>query len=74
MTTFAASMAGLDTRTGDHDIDPNPSPMESVSTNSTPNTEFSPPCSPQQKVQQLMKDTRAAARKKLSQLTLEEKV
>ncbi|KAG7117052.1 Beta-glucosidase B like protein [Verticillium longisporum] len=43
-------------------------------TNSTPNTEFSPPCSPQQKFEQLMKDTRTSARKKLAQLTLKEKV
>ncbi|KAH8173841.1 PA14 domain-containing protein [Sarocladium implicatum] len=41
--------------------------------NSTPNTEFSPPSSPQQK-SQLLIDTRLAARKKLQTLTLEEKV
>lgn len=41
--------------------------------NSTPNTEFSPPSSPQQK-SQLLRDTRLAARKKLDTLTLEEKV
>lgn len=41
---------------------------------STPNTEFSPPSSPQQKYQQIMKDTRLSARRKLAQLTLEEKV
>jgi beta-glucosidase len=40
---------------------------------STPDTEFSPPCSPPQKIQYLQ-DTRSAAKEKLSQLTLEEKV
>lgn len=41
--------------------------------NSTPNTEFSPPSSPHQK-SQLLRDTRLAAAKKLGTLTLEEKV
>jgi beta-glucosidase len=40
---------------------------------STPDTEFSAPCSPPQKIQYL-RDTRSAAKEKLSQLTLEEKV
>lgn len=47
--------------------------MDSDMSNSTPNTEFSPPSSPQQK-SQLLRDTRLAARKKLETLTLEEKV
>ena len=67
-------MSGTETPLRDQDIDPNPSPAESEMSHSTPNTEFSPPTSPQQRVQQLMKDTRTTARKKLSQLSLEEKV
>jgi len=59
------------------DIDPNASPVGSIdtntTTNTTPDTEFSPPDSP---VQQSgpPKDKRALARKKLATLTLEEKV
>ena len=66
-------MGSLDFRNEDHDSDSNVSPMESDMANSTPNTEFSPPCSPQHKAQ-ILKDTRLSARKKLAQLTLEEKV
>ncbi|TQN71493.1 Beta-glucosidase B, partial [Colletotrichum shisoi] len=58
----------------DREVEPPASPPDTEMTNSTPNTVFSPPYSPQQKVRQLMKDTRAAARKKLDQLSLEEKV
>jgi hypothetical protein len=47
--------------------------MNESNTPSTPDTEFSAPCSPPQKIQYL-RDTRSAAKEKLSQLTLEEKV
>ncbi|KAK6698031.1 hypothetical protein SNK03_010814 [Fusarium graminearum] len=47
--------------------------MDESNTPSTPDTEFSPPCSPPQKIQYL-RDTRSAAKEKLSLLTLEEKV
>ncbi|KAM0270710.1 hypothetical protein ACHAPA_003185 [Fusarium lateritium] len=46
--------------------------MDDSNTPSTPDTELSPPCSPQQKIQHL-RDTRSAAKEKLTQLTLEEK-
>lgn len=58
-------MGAPDNRSHDHDVD-SMSPV-------TPNTEFSAPYSPQQKYQ-LLKDTRISARKKLAQLTLQEKV
>ncbi|KAL2755799.1 glycoside hydrolase family 3 protein [Sodiomyces alcalophilus JCM 7366] len=67
-------MSPSDTLPQGADFDRNPSPAESDMSHSTPNTEFSSPCSPQQKYQQIMKDTRLSARKKLAQLTLEEKV
>ncbi|RFN43568.1 hypothetical protein FIE12Z_12200 [Fusarium flagelliforme] len=47
--------------------------MNESNTPSTPDTEFSAPCSPPQKIQYL-RDTRSAAKEKLAQLTLEEKV
>ncbi|EXL71667.1 hypothetical protein FOPG_12630 [Fusarium oxysporum f. sp. conglutinans race 2 54008] len=47
--------------------------MNDSNTPSTPDTEYSPPCSPQQKIQHL-RDTRSAAREKLARLTLVEKV
>ncbi|KAH7182471.1 glycoside hydrolase superfamily [Fusarium flagelliforme] len=47
--------------------------MTESNTPSTPDTEFSAPCSPPQKIQYL-RDTRSAAKEKLAQLTLEEKV
>ncbi|CAI4218769.1 unnamed protein product [Parascedosporium putredinis] len=65
-------MSSLDFRNEDLDSDFNVSPMESEMANSTPNTEFSPPCSPQHKGQ-ILKDTRLSARAKLAQLSLEEK-
>lgn len=55
------------------DIDPNASPAVSIDTNTTPDTEFSPPDSPIQKAAP-PKDKRALARDKLAALTLEEKV
>ncbi|KAK4192605.1 family 3 putative glycoside hydrolase [Podospora australis] len=57
------------------DIDPNASPTESVetNTNTTPDTEFSPPDSPFQHPF-TPKNKRVLAKKKLSTLTLEEKV
>lgn len=66
-------MAGL----ASIDIDPIPSPsnsVDSMDTNSTPNTEYSPPDSPFQEHPGFMKNKRLAARKKLAQLTQEEKV
>ena len=55
------------------DIDPNASPVGSIDTNTTPDTEFSPPDSP---VLQSgpPKDKRTLAKQKLATLTLEEKV
>jgi beta-glucosidase len=55
------------------DIDPNASPVGSIDTNTTPDTEFSPPDSPVQ-LSGPPKDKRALARQKLATLTLEEKV
>lgn len=60
------------------DIDPNASPSDSVDsmdTNTTPDTEFSPPDSPfnHSKVF-LSENKRLAARRKLASLTQEEKV
>lgn len=66
-------MGAPDNRPDDHEVESNMSPVGSEMTNSTPNTEFSPPYSPQQKAQ-ILKDTRISARKKLAQLTLQEKV
>ncbi|KAK1755044.1 glycoside hydrolase superfamily [Echria macrotheca] len=60
-----------------HDIDPNvSSPMESLDTNTTPDTEFSPPDSPfqQQPDERILLNKRLLARKKLENLTQEEKV
>ncbi|OTA86441.1 glycoside hydrolase family 3 protein [Hypoxylon sp. CO27-5] len=54
-------------------IDPNASPFESVDSNTTPDTEFSPPGSPVPKTT-VPRDCRSLARQKLAQLTLEEKV
>ncbi|KAI1761806.1 glycoside hydrolase family 3 protein [Hypoxylon sp. FL1150] len=54
-------------------MDSNASPFESVDSNTTPNTEFSPPGSPFPK-SCLLKDCRLQARQKLARLTLEEKV
>ena len=67
-------MGAPDNRSDDNEVESSMSPMGSDMTNSTPNTEFSPPYSPQQKSQTLLKDTRLSARKKLAQLTLQEKV
>lgn len=64
-------MAPLDARSEDHESAS--SPVGSDVANSTPNTVFSPPSSPQQK-SQVLKDARLSARKKLALLTLEEKV
>ncbi|KAK3310655.1 glycoside hydrolase superfamily [Chaetomium strumarium] len=55
------------------DIDPNASPVGSIDTNTTPDTEFSPPDSPIQESGP-PKDPRLLARKKLATLTQEEKV
>lgn len=60
-------------RADDQELQSNMSPGGSDLVNSTPNTEFSPPSSPPQK-SQILKDTRISARKKLAQLTLQEKV
>ncbi|KAK4217049.1 beta-glucosidase B [Rhypophila decipiens] len=64
------TMAALDTL---HDIDPNASPVGSIDTNTTPDTEFSPPDSPFQQVGP-PKDKRQLAKQKLASLTIEEKV
>jgi beta-glucosidase len=55
------------------DIDPNASPVGSIDTNTTPDTEFSPPESPIQRSGP-PKDVRTLARNKLDTLTQEEKV
>ncbi|KAH6884546.1 glycoside hydrolase superfamily [Thelonectria olida] len=47
--------------------------MDDTNLPTTPDTEYSPPCSPTQK-NQLLKDTRSAARQKLAGLSLKEKV
>lgn len=70
MAGLEAIANGLTIRPEAHDMDPNASPMESVMTDSTPDTEFSLPASPLR----ALKNTRLAARKKLGQLSLEEKV
>lgn len=57
----------------DSGIDPNASPLDSVDTNTTPNTQFSPPDSPYQHNASL-KETRMTARKKLAHLSQDEKV
>lgn len=56
--------------------DPNASPIGSIDSNVTPDTEFSPPDSPFRHHATLapVKEKRELARKKLSTLTLEEKV
>lgn len=62
------------------DIDPNASPAASVDSidrmgsNTTPDTEYSPPASPFHEHEAFTKNKRMAARKKLGQLTQEEKV
>jgi len=55
------------------DIDPNASPIGSIDTNTTLDTEFSPPDSPIQQFE-YPKGKRLLARKKLAALTQEEKV
>lgn len=45
-----------------------------ATTSSTPNTEFSAPSSPEQKPSRTVQDARLAAKRKLSTLSLEEKV
>jgi len=56
-----------------NDIDPSVSPIGSIDTNTTPDTEFSPPDSPFQHLG-LPKSKRLLAKKKLETLTQEEKV
>ncbi|KAK3393804.1 glycoside hydrolase superfamily [Podospora didyma] len=56
------------------DTEPQGSPVASIDTNTTPDTEFSPPDSPFQELKELLNRKRLAAREKLSALTLEEKV
>ncbi|OIW26177.1 glycoside hydrolase family 3 protein [Coniochaeta ligniaria NRRL 30616] len=55
------------------DIDPNASPVDSMDTNTTPDTEYSPPESPFHEHKGFVENKRMAARKKLGQLTQEEK-
>ncbi|KAK3335412.1 glycoside hydrolase superfamily [Cercophora scortea] len=64
------TMEGLDSR---HDPDPHSSPVGSIDTNTTPDTEFSPPGSPFQQIG-LPKNKRLLARNKLATLTQEEKI
>lgn len=45
-----------------------------ATTSSTPNTEFSAPASPAQKISRTVHDARLVAKQKLSTLSLEEKV
>lgn len=60
------------------DIGPNNFPADSVEdsmdTSTTPDTEYSPPETPFREHERFMKSKRMAARKKLGQLTQEEKV
>ncbi|RYP44424.1 hypothetical protein DL768_009096 [Monosporascus sp. mg162] len=56
----------------DDGIDPTASPLESFDSNTTPDTEYSPPFSPVSKKASL-NDARWLARTKLARLTLEEK-
>lgn len=59
----------------DIDVDASPAAsVDSMDTNTTPDTEFSPPESPFCEHEGFMKDKIMAARKKLGQLTQEEKV
>ncbi|KAK3693589.1 glycoside hydrolase superfamily [Podospora appendiculata] len=64
------TMEGLESR---HEPDPNASPVGSIDTNTTPDTEFSPPGSPFQQIG-LPKNKRLLAQKKLATLTQEEKI
>ncbi|KAI1251843.1 hypothetical protein MGN70_006413 [Eutypa lata] len=57
----------------DDGMDPNASPLESIDSNTTPGTEYSPPFSPVPK-SALIHDARLDARAKLARLDLEEKV
>lgn len=57
----------------DDGMDPNASPLESIDSNTTPGTEYSPPFSPVPK-SALMHDARLDTRAKLARLNLEEKV
>jgi beta-glucosidase len=56
------------------EIDPNASPADSMDTNTTPDTEYSPPESPFNEHHNFIRSKRMAARKKLEKLTQEEKV
>lgn len=59
------------------DIDRNASPgdsIKSMDTNTTPDTEYSPPDSPFNEQKTFMNNRRMVARRKLEQLTQEEKV
>lgn len=69
MAARHSSLAEMDL---DHGIDPNASPLESIDSSTTPDTEISPPNSPFQP-NELLKDNRLSAKKKLAQLTQEEK-
>ncbi|KAI8624219.1 glycoside hydrolase family 3 protein [Xylariaceae sp. FL1651] len=54
-------------------VDPLASPSDSIGSNATPDTEYSPPNSPFQK-HSILRDSRSVAREKLASLTVEEKV
>ncbi len=57
----------------DDGIVPNASPLESVDSNTTPGTDYSPPFSPVPK-RSVIDNARLTARAKLARLNLEEKV
>lgn len=71
--SISSTMGPIDTA---HEIDPNASPVgsiDTIDTNTTPDTEFSPPDSPFRQSGP-PKDKRQIARQKLATLTIEEKV
>jgi len=68
-----AALAPMDSVDMGQEIDPNASPADSIDTNTTPNTVFSPPESPIHE-NGPPKEPRALAQNKLAALTLEEKV
>ena len=66
-------MEQMDSYQYDDGLDQSTSPLESVGSNTTPGTEYSPPFSPIPK-RAAIDDARVVARAKLARLSLEEKV
>ncbi|ORY57180.1 glycoside hydrolase family 3 protein [Pseudomassariella vexata] len=66
-------MDGIEPTVVDHGMDPNPSPLETTGSTTTPDTQYSSPASPLQK-NAVLSGSRLVAQKKLTLLTLEEKV